>query len=239
MPDKKNIEEEPNNEPSPQNEKKSKKEKTSKNEESIPLMLMIGGAVGGVVLIIVSVIIGTIIANKLFPPIPPVIVTASEQTENQNSNKLKPFPADDSIEASIPLLEDGQWYVFDSCRMQTNVKNNPNRLCIIIIAATYKPHYVELLTQKGFLIPEKGKDNNGKPLPPSINKTSDHYKELERNIRSAMLDFIAQHTEEELLTLRGNGQLNDELKIVLKKPFEDNGLFLKKVDIIDIFITKI
>ncbi|MCL2040399.1 MAG: hypothetical protein FWG85_08250 [Bacteroidetes bacterium] len=220
------------------------KNKKTKSEGSIPLILMIGGALGGVIMIIVSVIIGTVIANKLFPPVAPVMMPADEHHDTANDekhpkDKLNTFPDDYEIDESISLLEDGEWLTFDSCKSQTNVKNNPNKLCIIDVAAIYKPHYVDLLTDKGFLTKSEGKDLHGNPIPPGVNKTSELYKKLQRNVTSALISFIGTHTEEELLYLKGNGQLSDSLKVALKEPFKDIGLIVGKVDVTYFIISKI
>ena len=232
-----------NNEEEHKNEPSSKKEKKTKPEGSIPLALMIGGALGGVVMIIVSVIIGTIIANKLFPPILPVGVVAEEhhaetKEEEEHKEKLKAFPDDLGIEDSISLLEDGDWLTFDSCKSSTNIKNSPNKLCVIDIAAIYKPYYVDVLTEKGFLKKGEGKDVHGNPIPAGVDKNSDLYKKLQRNVTSALISFISTHTEEELLHLRSNSELSDSLKIALKASFKDIGLIIGKVDVTYFLVTK-
>lgn len=220
--------------------KSTKKEKKPKKEGGIPILIMAGGALGGVIMIIVSVIIGTVIANKLFPPVVPA-VTGEEQVASedagQHTKKLKPFPEDgEDMGEGISLLEDSEWLTFDSNKTQTNLKSPAGMIGIIDIAATYKPYYVEELTEKGFL-EEPGTDSHGNPTPAGANKESGLYKKLKLNVTSALIDFISSHTAEELQNLQSSGKLSDSLKTKLKNPFKDIGLIVGKVDITQFIIA--
>ena len=222
--------------------KKEKKQKTPRKEGEIPMLFMIGGALGVVVMIIVSVIIGTVIANKLFPPVGFSVASVEghgdgEHEDEDGKVKLKPFVEED-IEDTISLLQDEKWLTIDNCKAQTNVKGSASTLGIITIAAIYKPYYTEELSNRGFLT-EGGKDGHGNPLPPGVNKESELYKKLQVNIKSALTSFISKHTAEELQDLQSNGDLPDSLKSALKNPFKDIGLVLGKVDITDFMVTKI
>jgi flagellar basal body-associated protein FliL len=211
-----------------------------KKEDGIPLVLMIGGALGGVVMIIVSVIIGTIIANKLFPPQIGTAVVEEEHTTTDGKGhhkKLEPFPEDNEIEGTISLLEDSDWLTFDSCKIQTNVKSPAGMIGIIDVAVSYKPHYVEELTIKGFL-QEPGVDGHGNPTSGGANKESTLYKKLKLNVSSALLGFIGSHTADELQNMQSNGTLSDSLKVNLKQPFKDIGLIVGKVDITSFIIAR-
>jgi len=211
--------------------KKKKKEKSLQKKGAISILLMVGGALGVVIMIIASVIIGTVLANKLFPPqTGMIVVTDDEDTDKKHLKKLKPFPTDDEdFEDTISLLQDDEWLTFDDCKSQTNVRGSTT-ICVIDIAVTYKPYYVEELKAKGFLT-KPGKDSHGNPTLAGVNKNHDLFIKLKRNVKTSLLDFISKHTASELQGMQSSGTLSDSLKMYLKNSFKDIGLVIGKVDV--------
>jgi flagellar basal body-associated protein FliL len=216
-------------------ESKKKKQKPSKEkkEGEIPLVLMIGGALGGVIIIIVSVIIGTIVANKMFPPqIGPIAEgenTEKVAEEGEHKEKLPAFPTDEKYDDALSLLEEDDWLNFNSERIQTNVSGG-GKICILNIAIYYKPFWVKTLTEKGFLRPES-EGGHGAMIPGGADTTNALYVKLKQSVSSKLLEFIGSHSEIDLQSMQSEAKLAETLKEYLKPTFKDTGLLVGKVEV--------
>lgn len=224
---------------SPKKEKGAKtKPAKSADKGQLPLLLMIGGALGGVIMIIVSVVIGTVIAQKLFPPQMGAPVETEEHAEAEGEHghaveKLAPVPdGEDMSEEGAPsnLLADAGTLTFKSGKLASNTKGSANTVCLLEFVAEYKPYYVEQLTAKGFLT-EAGVDAHGNPAPPGVDTTNELYQKLKLSVASEMMLFFNSKTSTEIHNMQSIGVLSDTLKNVLKKPFKETGLQIGRVSI--------
>jgi len=213
--------------------KKKTKEPKPKKEGDIPILLIIGGALGGVVLIILSVVIGTIVANKLFPPYIEGIETAikevyakiekNDATPNNNNKKLQ-FPDEDTgFEGSQLFAADEGWHTFSSGKITANVRNSTSMYLIVDIAIDYKLFHKEELIARGFAV-EQGKNE-----PPTVDTNSAMYKRLKVEVASKLNDFAASHSEVELQEMRLN--FGEKIREELKPTFQSFGLQIGKVNV--------
>ncbi|MDR0927907.1 MAG: hypothetical protein LBO69_09135 [Ignavibacteria bacterium] len=238
-----------------ESKKKPKKEKKTKepNEDGKPSTILIaGGAAGLMILIIISVIVGSVIAQKMFP-IEASAVVATEETEHaegdeHSAKKLPPMPdGEEGGEDVISMLADDSWLSFSSDKIQTNPSDNARAVCILNVAVTYKPYYVDQLTARGFLIPapaagggghgEAPAHEEGAKVPMIADTNNSIYKSLRQSVASTLGGFLGSHTQASLQAMQSSNTLTDTLKSVLKTPFRNTGLIVGKVEITNFMIA--
>jgi len=219
--------------------KKKTKAPKPKKDGDIPIVLIVGGALGGVVLIILSVVIGTVVANKLFPPYVEGIETAIKEVyanmvakeEATNDNKKLPFPDEDTgFEDSQLLTADADWHTFTSGEVTTNTKNSTTMFGIVSIAVDYSLHYKEELIARGFATVA------GKDAPIEIDDKSQIYQRFQLAVTSVINDFIGSHTSEELQSMRQ--ELGAKIREELKPTFRSFGLVIGNVKITKFIVAR-
>ena len=242
----------------PEKKKKEKPPKAPKKEGDIPLVLMLGGAIGGVVLIIISAALGTIVANKLFPPTEDSVKStilaafakiqaeeaeakAKEAEEKEAEEKHHSLPGWDdnaTLEDSYLFVADAEWYSVDG-KITTNVRNSMSTYVSVDVTVNYRVHYKEELTARGFLAAGGGEGEGGGHGghgaegggggPMTVNTSSELYKKLVAGLAGKLTEFMGSHTEAELQNMRP--ELSEKLKEELKQTFREFGLIIGKVDV--------
>ena len=192
-----------------QEPEKPKKESSNKILNA-PLPLIIGVGVGAIVLILVAVIFGYFIATRLFPSQP---TSAQVQTTESKANEKS---ATVNLQKTI-FLETG--------RITTNPRDGATTFVVVNLGLEFMKKNEDDKALEGLT------DAGGKIKPDEV-----IVQKLLARIKSSVNGFIASYNLQELQAQRP--QLEEQFKTNLQPIFDEYGLRLVKVGLIEFIIQE-